>query len=176
MSNKINSWGFCGCTGSFQNLKSVPCRWRQQGLPNGWCLSTNFQWDTFQDLHMSLCGPYYRPLLDFMQMDPKYFLLLGFILILYTNLYLYSRSDRLCKQYDIFLMCNSGYRSLPTQVLNASTYIAVVVFRVGWGGRKKLSLLSFCLYLEHGNCNVSRNIVTASVYKEANFWSLHTEQ
>lgn len=162
MRNKINSWGFYDCSGGFENLKSLPCRWRQQGFPNGSCLSTNFQWDTLQDLHMSLCGPYYRPLLDPMQMDPKYFLLLKFILILSTNLYLYSRSDRLCKQYDIFLMHNSGYRSLPTQVLNASTYIAVVVFRVGWGGRKKLSPLSSYLYREHGNCNVSRNIVTRS--------------
>jgi hypothetical protein len=126
--------------------------------------------------HTSLCSPYHRSPLDPTQMHPKYVLLFGFILILSTNLYLCSRCDRLCKQYDTFLMRNSGYRSLPTQVSNVSTYIAVVVFRVGVRRKENLPPLPSYLYHEHGDCNVSRNIVTSSVYKAANFWSLHMEQ
>jgi hypothetical protein len=44
--------------------------------------------------------------------------------------------------YDIFLMRNSGYRSLP-QVLNASTYIVVVLFRVGVRWKEKAVTASF---------------------------------
>jgi len=118
---------------------------------------------------MILCSLYHRLLLDTIQIHPKYVLLFGFILILSINLYLSSKSDRICKQYDRFLMRNSGYRSLPTQVLHVSTYIVIVVFREEVRGRKKLSPLPSYLYHEHGDCNVSRNIVRTSVYKEANF-------
>jgi hypothetical protein len=84
-----------------------------------------------RNFHVSLCSLYYRLPLDPIEMHPNYVLLFGSVLVLSTNLYLYSRSDRICKQYDKFLMRNSGYRSLPTQLLNTSTYVAVVVFMVG---------------------------------------------
>lgn len=93
--------------------------------------------------HMSLYSLYHRSLLDPIQMHPKYVLHFGFILILSINLYLYSKSDRLCKHCDRFLMRNSGYRSLPTQVLKASTYIVVVVFRVGLRWKEKAVTASF---------------------------------
>ena len=93
--------------------------------------------------HMSLCSLYHRPLLDPLQMHRKYVLLFGFILIFSINLYLYFKSDRLCKQYARFLMRNSRYRSLPTEVLNASTYIAVEVFRVGERWKEKAVTATF---------------------------------
>jgi hypothetical protein len=135
--------GFLWLYWVFVNLKSAPCRRRPQVLPNGWCLSTNLKGTHSRIFHMNLCSPYHRPPLDPMQMHPKYVLHFGFILILSTNLYLYFRSDRLCKQYDTFLTCNSGYRSLPTQLLNTSTYIAVVMFRVGVRWKEKAVTASF---------------------------------
>ena len=141
---KQNSFlGFLWLTRAFENLKSVPCRRRQQVLPNVWCLSTNFQGDTFQDLSyefmQSLPQAAFRPKTD----ASKIRLTFGFILIFSINIYLCSRNDRLRKQYDKFLMGNLGYRSLPTQVLNTSTYIAVVVFRVGLRWKEKAVTASF---------------------------------
>jgi len=81
----------------------------------------------------------FRPYTD----ASKYVLLFGFVLILSMNLYLYSRSDRLCKRYGKFLVPNSGYRSFPTQVLNISTYIAVVLLGVGMRWKEKAVIVSF---------------------------------
>lgn len=81
----------------------------------------------------------FRPYTDASKIRPTF----GFVLVLSIKIYTYSRSDRLCEQYDKFLMRNLGYRSWPTQVLNTSTYIAVVVFKVGVRWKKKTVTASF---------------------------------